>query len=81
MDANANWSIDMDLFRDLPNGFSIKTQQIDRYEIACSDGIYGLRFVMTSPATGDRNKGRLCLDDIVLNTDHNDLWFISTFYE
>ncbi len=81
MDANGNWSIDMDLFRDLPNGFSIKTQQIDRYEIACRNGIYGLRFVMTSPATGDRNKGRLCLDDIVLNTDPNDLWFISTFYE
>jgi hypothetical protein len=81
MDANGNWSIDMDLFRDLPNGVSIKTQQIDRYEIACRNGIYGLRFVMTSPATGDRNKGRLCLDDIVLNTDPNDLWFISTFYD
>lgn len=81
MDANGNWSVDMDLFRDLPNGFSVKTQQIDRYEIACREGIYGLRFVMTSPATGDRNKGRLCLDDIVLNTDPNDLWFITTFYE
>lgn len=81
MDANGDWSVDMDLFRDLPNGFSVKTQQIDRYEAAYRDGIYGLRFVMTSPATGDRNKGRLCLDDIVLNTDPNDLWFISTFYE
>lgn len=81
MDVNGNWSIDMDLFRDLPNGFSIKTQKIDRYEIACRNGIYGLRFVMTSPASGDRNKGRLCLDDIVLNTDPNDLWFISTLYD
>lgn len=81
MDANGNRSLDFDMFQDLPNGFSIKTEQIDRYEAANTSGIYGLRFVMTSPATGDRNKGRLCLDDIVLNTDPNDLWFISTFYE
>lgn len=81
MDANGNWSVDWDLFRDLPNGFSVKTQQVDRYVASCRDGIYGIRFVMTSPATGDRNKGRLCLDDIVLNTDPNDLWFISSFYE
>lgn len=37
--------------------------------------------LLTAPATGDRNKGRLCIDDIILNTDPNDLWFISTFYE
>ncbi len=80
MDADGDWSLDWDLFRDLPNGFSVRTQQIDRYETACRKGIYGIRFVMTAPATGDRNKGRLCIDDIVLNTDPNDLWFISTFY-
>lgn len=81
MDENGNWTVDWDLFRDLPNGFSIKTQQVNRYETACREGIYGIRFVMTSPATGDRNKGRLCIDDIILNTDPNDLKFISTFYE
>lgn len=81
MDENGNWTVDLDLFNDLPNGFSVRTQQVDRYEVAHSEGIYGIRFVMTAPATGDRNKGRLCIDDIILNTDPNDLWFISTFYE
>lgn len=81
MDSNGKWHTDMDLFEDLPNGFSIRTQQVDRYETVCEKGIYGLKFHMTAPATGDRNKGRLCIDDIVLNTDPNDLWFISTFYE
>ena len=81
MDENGNWTVDFDLFNDLPNGFSVRTQQVDRYEVAHPEGIYGIRFVMTAPATGDRNKGRLCIDDIVLNTDPNDLWFISTFYE
>lgn len=81
MDENGNWAVDFDLFNDLPNGFSVRTQQVDRYEVAHPEGIYGIRFVMTAPATGDRNKGRLCIDDIVLNTDPNDLWFISTFYE
>lgn len=79
MDSNGNWSEDLDLLNDIT--LSIRTQQIDRYETAHYEGIYGLRFVVTSPAVGTRNKGRICLDDIVLNTDPNDLWFISTFYE
>ena len=81
MDEHGTWHEDMNLMTDLPNGFSIRTQQIDRYETAHTEGIYGLRFVLTSSAIGTRNKGRLCLDDLVLNTDPNDLWFISTFYE
>ena len=31
-------------------------------------GIYGLRFDVTSTATGDRNKGRLCLGDMAFST-------------
>ena len=31
-------------------------------------GIYGLRFETTATATGDRNKGRFCLADIVFST-------------
>ena len=81
MNSNNEWFVDWDLFRDLPNGFSVKTQQIDRYASSYKEGTYAIRFVMTSPAIGDRNKGRLCLDDIVLNTDPNDLGFISTYYE
>ena len=81
MDEHGTWHEDMNLMTDLPNGFSIRTQQIDRDETAHTEGIYGLRVVLTSSAIGTRNKGRLCLDDLVLKTDPNDLWFISTFYE
>jgi hypothetical protein len=31
-------------------------------------GIYGLRFEITSSAIGTRNKGRFCIDDIVFST-------------
>ena len=79
MDAGGHWTEDLDLLNDIT--LSTRAQQIDRYEIATPTGIYGLRFVITSPATGTTNKGRICLDDIVLNNNLNDLWFISTFYE
>ena len=39
--------------------------QFIEYTVA---GIYGLRFVTTSTATGSRNKGRFCLGDIVFST-------------
>ena len=81
MDQNNNRHTDLDLLNDLPNGFSIRTEHIDRYVGIRDNGIHGIRFVMTSPAIGDRNKGRLCIDDIVLNTDSNDLYFISNFYD
>lgn len=80
LDSEGNWHVSWDLMNDLPNGFSTKDQQVDRYESICSEGIYGLRFVVTSPAVGDRNKGRLCIEDIVLNTDPNDLYFITKYY-
>ena len=80
-DRNGVWHEDMDLLSDPPNGLSTRDQQVDRYQFAHTEGIYGLRFVATSSAIGDRNKGRLCLDDIVLNTNANDLWFISKFYQ
>ena len=80
-DQNGVWHEDMDLLSDPPNGLSTRDQQVDRYQFAHTEGIYGLRFVATSSAIGDRNKGRLCLDDIVLNTNANDLWFISKFYQ
>ena len=37
--------------------------------------------MMESPATGDRNKGRICIDDIVLSTNPNDTSFLTTEYE
>jgi len=80
MDIKENWKEDFDLLNDLPNGFSIKSDHIDRYETLHKEGIYGLRFTLTSPATGNRNKGRVCIDDLVFNLDKDDLNFISTSY-
>ena len=61
-------------------GLSTTRSNIKRFIGKHSQGIYGLEFYATSDATGDRNKGRICLDDIVLNTDPYDLDFISTNY-
>lgn len=61
-------------------GLSTTRSNIKRFVGKHSQGIYGLEFYATSSATGDRNKGRICLDDIVLNTDPYDLDFISTNY-
>ncbi len=34
-------------------------------------GIYGIRFEATASAIGDRNKGRICIDDLVFSTSFN----------
>ena len=58
--------------------FSIKDDHFDKYASLYPQGIYGLRFVITAPATGNRNKGRLCIDEICLDTNPNTRGF-STF--
>lgn len=61
-------------------GLSTTRSNIKRFVGKHSEGIYGLEFYATSDAVGDRNKGRICIDDIVLNTDPYDLDFISINY-
>lgn len=61
-------------------GLSTKRSNIKRFVKKHSEGIYGLEFYITSEAIGNRNKGRICIDDIVLNNDPYDLEFISTNY-
>lgn len=79
MDENGVWSESLDLINDiiLPNSRSM----VDRYMSFSSEGIYGIKFYMTAPAIGDRNKGRICIDDIVLSDNPNDTDFLTTFYE
>lgn len=80
MDMNGVWSKSLDLINDihLSNNF----YHVDRYSsFTKQSGIYGLRFIVFGPATGDRNKGRICLDDIVLSPDYNNRNFLSSFYE
>lgn len=69
--------------KDLVNDILLPTSRtsVDRYIESFPNGIDGIKFYMTSPATGDRNKGRICIDDIVLSLDPNDTDFISGNYE
>ncbi len=46
----------------------VKSNGVSQFVEQTSQGIYGLRFETTAAATGTRNRGRLCLDDIVFNT-------------
>ncbi len=55
--------------KDIPIS-SLKTKEngLTQFTEYTLSGIYGLRFETTATATGDRNKGRFCLGDIVFST-------------
>ena len=72
------WTKSVDLLKDIE--LSTNREKIERYAFYPKNEIFGLRFIITSSAVGDRNKGRICLDDIVLNFDKNDLYFYTTKY-
>ena len=77
-DANGNWSqlVDIKTSNQLKN----KSDGLNRYVMQCPNGIYGIRFKCTATATGTRNKGRLCIDDLVFCTNPNNTQFITTGY-
>lgn len=78
LDANGVWREELDLLNDVT--LSSRTQQIDKYCTFCSQGIYGLRFIVTAPAVGNNNRGRICIDKILLNTNPDDPYFIDYLY-
>lgn len=81
LDRNGAWqSVSSSDFNLKTLGLSTTRSNIKRFVAKHSEGIYGLEFYCTASAIGDRNKGRICIDDIVLNTDPYDLDFISTSY-
>jgi len=63
--AQGAWST----LKDIPIS-SLKTKEngLTQFTELTLSGIYGLRFETTATATGDRNKGRFCLGDIVFST-------------
>lgn len=77
LDANGVWREELDLLNDVT--LSSRTQQIDKYCTFCSQGIYGLRFIVTAPAVGN-NRGRICIDKILLNTNPDNPYFIDYLY-
>lgn len=78
-DANGIWTQKVDIL--MENTLNTRTKGLNRYIVECPMGIYGIRFSATATATGDNNKGRLCIDDLVFCPDHNYTPFITTKYE
>lgn len=55
--------------KDIPlSQLKTKENGLTQFVEQTSNGIYGLRFEITSTATGTYNKGRFCIDDIVFST-------------
>lgn len=64
-DSKDSWSI----LKDIPiSSLSSRKKGLNQFIESTTNGIYGLRFETTATATGDRNKGRFCLGDIVFST-------------
>lgn len=70
----------MRLFFSLPTS-SMKIVQLHQsIRMMNNYPIYGLRFEINSTATGDRNKGRFCIDDIVFGLNKHDHEYVSYGY-
>ena len=64
-DSSGNWNQAVDL-QEL--NLKTKSKGFLRYLEYFASGIYGVRFECSATATGDRNRGRLSIDDIVFGT-------------
>lgn len=62
---NGNWTTLYDIRQSCD--INIRPMYPSRYSHSFSNGVYGIRFYATSSALGDRNKGRACIDDLVLS--------------
>ena len=69
--------------KDIPiNSLKTKENGLTQFIESTPLGINGLRFETTATATGDRNKGRFCLGDIVFSTssDNSTLSYVDYNY-
>ena len=76
LNATNQWIECLDLLSDITLPSSRK--DIVRFDV---QNIYGLMFDVTSVASGDRNKGRLCIDNISFTNDVNYSSYLPSFYE
>lgn len=78
-DINNEWIEWLDLLNDV--NITTDRECIDRFILSDYNGIKGVRLVCVSPITNsNRNKGRICIDDIVINQNQS-FGFISQYYE
>ena len=83
-----NWFIIKNKWFDLINinfdlKLKVKEEGVNRYYYLFDEGIYGLKFECHTEAVCDRNKGRLCIDDIVLCKEKDPFYnrYYGTNYE
>ena len=62
---NGNWVEIVDLLNDIT--LPTKENGFYTYENWADEGIYGMRWLETAPATGTKNKGRIAFNDILFN--------------
>lgn len=76
-DEHGNWTT----LKDIPiSSLSSKENGLKQFIESTPNGIYGLRFETTATAVGTRNKGRLCIDDIVFNTSNLNFDYVDFDY-
>ena len=63
------------------NDISENKDYITRFYGYFETGIKGIKFIGTNDPFGTRNKGRLCINDIVVSESTNSSLFISNLYE
>lgn len=79
--SNNEWVDFINITDDLE--LKVKEEGVNRYHHLFDEGIYGLKFECYAEAVGDRNKGRLCIDDIVLCKEKDPFYnrYYGTNYE
>jgi hypothetical protein len=60
-DENGVWSTAQNI---LDLNLPVKEDGHERVILEDEDGIYGVRFYATAPASGSKNKGRICIDNM-----------------
>lgn len=77
LDNAGNWNNELDLLNDI--ALAQNRMDIYRYSMKYNEPIYGLRIIARSDAIGDKNKGRICIDDIVFLLDEDDNFVITNY--
>lgn len=69
-DENGDWIQRVDFLNDYT--LPVKDEGFFTYNAWEDDGIYGIRWLETAPATGTKNKGRIAFNDMLFRTNLED---------
>lgn len=74
--ANNVWVELIDLLNE--HVLPISRRDVARFDV---QNVYGIKFEVYSNPTGNRNKGRLCIDNVSFTDDNNWSSYLTSFYE